>query len=224
MQHSKEKIFHHVRLCGVFCSLFLLLSSSAKANPAEYDLRDIGKRHSVVQIYERKTDHVVWTHPYSILGTYPNVGTFFWSRDHRAVAFVANGDGRRKFPSDYEGYEIIVWRAGKKIHVVTHKPVTAYDYVENLVWSANGKLLLIWAGGSGEEMGNRGHLFCFDAGTYKIYSLGDTIGKPSWVGVQTAKFWHVDYDSMKEGTGMVRDRKPSYWHLTNTHRRNKGVI
>ncbi len=221
MRHSENPGFLGNKLSGIFCFILLLLSTGVEAKPIEYDLRVLGKKSTVVQVYEIKTGHIVWTHPYSILGTYPDTGTFFWSRDRRAVAFVGDGDGRRKSPSDYEGYEIIVWRAGRKVHVITHLPITGYDYVEDMVWSADGKSLLVWVGGSGEDMGNMGHLFCFNVVSQKIYSLGEAIGKPSWAGSQTAKFWQVEYLSEKAGSGMIRARKPSFWHLPKTRRRSQ---
>ena len=227
MQYGRKPGFQAVKSSGIFCCALLLFSIGVKAESIEYDLRVLGKKNTVIQVYEVKTSHLVWTRPYFVQDTYPDTGTFFWSRDRRAVAFVIESDDKRKFPADYEGYEIVVWRAGRQIHVIAHQPITnhdsitGHDYVEDMVWSADGKSLLVWVGGSGESMANMGHLFCFNVVNQKIYFLGDAIGKPLWIGSQTAKFWQVEY---KDKGGMIQARKPSFWHLPKPRKRCLSAI
>ena len=219
---------HHLHLPNfkyLFCFILLLLSSWTGARPPEYGLRVLGKQNAavhIVQLFEHGTGRRVWTRPYILVGTCPDNGEFFWARDRRAVAFAIGVDRRNKPASSYEGFHIAVWRAEKRIHVIAHQPMTSSDYVEEMSWSSDARLLLIRTGGSGESLADMGHLYCFDVISQKIYFLGLAVGKPSWAGLRTVKFWRpVFLSDVERGPGMVQAQQASFWHLPKTRKHGK---
>ena len=216
--------------CG--CLLFLFMTRMpADALPEYGDHQWTAGKRTVVRVYELETGRPIWTRSYpSVLSTYPDNGTFFWSRNKRALAFaVGKEQTENNSGGNYEGYHIVIWRAKKSIHIIAHKPVTihndgkdivtAHDYVEDMAWSSDGNFLLIWGGGSGEDMADLGHLYCYNAVNQKIYSLGLSIGRPLWVGRKTAKFWTPEFLSDNGGgPGMARARRPTFWTVPRRQR------
>jgi hypothetical protein len=216
---SKGGTLHRASIvdCHFICILIGLTFSfiaplPAMARPPRYRLHkwSSGER-TVVQVYELKTGRTIWTHSY-----YGNQGHYSyifpcWSRDHRALAFSVNREpGESNYPGNFEGYHIIVWRAGQRVHTIAHQSVTREDYVEDMIWSPDDNYLLVRSGGSGMGDENIGEITCVDVTTWKTWSVGSGKGPPSWVKADLVKYWPFHLVS---GFGVVRGPHPIYWHL-----------
>lgn len=186
--------------------VFLFLSLAmppALAQPPKYEIHEwqAGKR-TIVRLCELKTGCRVWRRSCpTLIGTYPDSGTFFWSSDHRAVAF-------------YAGYQLVVWRAGRRVQTLDRQAETGFDYLEDITWSPNDRYLLIRTGGSGMGDINLGRMTCVSTNGWRTYSLGYTIGRPSWIGSHTVRFYGIVF---MEPQGFVRAQWPSFWSVPRRH-------
>jgi hypothetical protein len=203
-------------LSGYVLGILLLLPITAEpvmALKPNYGLQQwqAGGRTSV-RIYDLKTRRTIWVRSYtSIDGTYPDNGKFFWSQNHRAVAFGAGRAPTQNNKSNNSRKRLlVVWRAGRRVQTVFYQPGLGTDYTEDMTWSPQGKYLILRGGGSGMGDADLGRMICLDINTQHTYPLGDAVGKPIWISPRTIKFWQADFRKQDQ-QGIVRASQPSYW-------------
>ena len=204
-----RRVLTSVAAFGISLCFCPLAARAAQAQPAKYDSRVTARQNdSVVQVYERRTRRIIWTHTYSIES--PPV----WSPDHRSVAFAI-----REKPSQFS---VVYWRAGGRAHTVEDPDLASYDYVERMKWSPGSNSFFVMVGGSTEAERGTGHLFCVDAAGQRLYYLGDTIyAEVRWAGPRTVKFWKIYYlgymGQGPEASGIRKARRPTYWRVPGSH-------
>jgi len=208
----------------LFCLLLTLPAVGAKAYPNRYVLRVYGKKYqtNVVQLYDRRSSRTVWTRTCSLAGAGLDKRDFFWSSDHQAVAFAI-------LPKDfhlhghYEGFQLVVWRAGRPARIFAHQRLTADDGVEEMVWSPDGKRVLVRASGSGMAEDNYGRLYCVSSHSATVSFVAEVLGKPSRVGPRTVRYWKprredIPWPDGQHGYRLVKARRASFWHLPKSEK------
>ncbi len=205
-----------------FCLLLILLAIGANAQPDRYVLRVHGKKYetNVVQLYDQRTKRTVWTRTCVLASAILDKRDFFWSSDHHAVAFAILPKNFR-FHGQYEGFQLVIWRAGGPARIFAHQRLTADEGVEEMVWSPSGRWVLVRAGGSGGAMLDTGRVYCASATSSKLFYVDFTIGKPAWIGPRTVRYWKPRQiksylpSGERYGWQVVRARRASRWHLPN---------
>lgn len=192
--------------------LFLSMATSpAWALPPKYGLQEwLTGKQTFVRVYDLKTKRIVWTRSYpGIDETYPDNGKFFWSSDHRAVAFGANGEPARH-NKNFQECSLVVWKAGRRVQTVFYRSVPLGDYTEDITWSPHKKYLIIRRGGSGMGDANLGDMTCLDVDSQQTYQAGASVGKPLWISPHTIKFWEPNLSKQYQ-QGVIRASQPSHW-------------
>lgn len=185
--------------------------------------RQVGKR-TVVVISEPRTKRVVWQHSYSSIdGTYPVTDEFFWSKDHRAVAFGVDAELWGRSTETKQRYcRVAIWREGMQAKTIYYRLMATQDYTEDMTWSPDDKYLIIRRGGSGMGDDDMGEIACLDIRSHRTYYSGTVIGRPQWTNASTLKFWAPDWDKGWEN-GRQKMDKPSFWKVPHAWNRRSPI-
>ena len=172
-----------VKPLAVWLSCLILIASGGivSAWPDSYALHwKKNDGQTVVQVYNRRTGQKAWKRSFS------DVGFFTWSSDRRSLAFVSSVGPKGSALSPIEVFTIGTWRAGASVHLQPPQRFRGCDYVEFLVWSPDGKRLLVATGGSGEADIGAADLTCLDLETGAAHRFIDMAsvrdGNPRWLG------------------------------------------